>query len=244
MRRIIYLFSVFFISISQSFGNQEDVSILQKADSLFKNKQYVQAFDNYTNLLENQSNVSQTMLLKMAFISEGLENYAEALYYLNLYYTIAPSEAVLDKMASLADKHKLTGYDISDSILFKNFLYEYSERIGLYTFGSIFLFVMLLFWMKKKQKNRAIKFSSSLCLVLLFMLLVEINWLNKVDYGIIVHHEGYLMSAPSSGSKVLEIIPKGSRMNLSYKKDVWFKVNNPEYKEAYIRDSNVKTLSY
>ena len=43
------------------------------------------------------------MLLKMAYIQEGLEQYPEALYYLNLYYNQNPSKKVLAKMETLAE---------------------------------------------------------------------------------------------------------------------------------------------
>ena len=244
MRKIIYLFLSFLVSSTQAFGSQEDMKTLQKADSLFKNRQYVQAFDNYEILMNQEGVTSESVLLKMAYISEGLEHFDQALYYLNLYYKINPSVRVLEKLSSLAEKKKLGGYDISDNTLFRNFLYQHGKTIEFIGFVLISIFVLILFWMKKKQKKRAINFASILCLGVLFLLLLEANWLNKITYGIVINQEGYVMKAPSSGSDVLEKLSAGSRVELAGKEDVWYKVSFNEGTNGYLRDSNLRTVTY
>jgi hypothetical protein len=53
------------------------------------------------------------MLLKMAFVKEGLGDYSNALYYLNLYYLKTYDKKVLKKMENLAERyHKLEGYEL------------------------------------------------------------------------------------------------------------------------------------
>ena len=43
------------------------------------------------------------MLLKMAYIQEGLNHVGQALYYLNLYYLASKDKSVLGKMEELAN---------------------------------------------------------------------------------------------------------------------------------------------
>jgi uncharacterized protein YgiM (DUF1202 family) len=59
---------------------------LVKADSLFEQKKYTESFDLYEQILDEEQLASPKMLLKMAFIKEGLGDYSRALYFLNVYY--------------------------------------------------------------------------------------------------------------------------------------------------------------
>ncbi len=54
------------------------------------------------------------MLLKMAYVHEGLNHTGQALYCLNLYYLATKDQRALDKMEALATKFGLEGYKNSD----------------------------------------------------------------------------------------------------------------------------------
>src|SRR5688500_9317335 len=109
LTKIIILF-LLALSVGSQQAYSQPTNQLQKADSLFAQHQYTEAFKIYQQLLHRQEKYSPQMLLKMAFIQEGLKNYTQALYFLHLYHTKYPSRLALRKIEELARAHKLTGY--------------------------------------------------------------------------------------------------------------------------------------
>src|SRR5690606_13561587 len=64
-----------FLFIIQSFSSQADTGRLLNADSLFQSKNYQEALLVYESILNEDQTYSAAMLLKMAFISEGMGDY-------------------------------------------------------------------------------------------------------------------------------------------------------------------------
>src|SRR5690349_5794198 len=106
---IILNFSTSFQSRAQTSGFR-----LQTADSLFTAKRYTQSLEHYEEILR-QRQYTPAMLLKMAYIQEGLNNMGSAMYYLNLYYIATNDKSVLEKMDEMATKFGLQGYETTDS---------------------------------------------------------------------------------------------------------------------------------
>jgi hypothetical protein len=128
------------------FYLQNEASVEEKlplADSLFNNKKYTEAYAIYNDLLD-EGRASSSMLLKMAFIREGLGDYSGALYHLNLNYLKTSSKRVLLKMEDLAKKHNLVGYEYTDYDYFLSFYYKYQLQITLAVLSLVlFMFFFL-----------------------------------------------------------------------------------------------------
>src|SRR5690348_1763124 len=73
---------------------------IKQADSLFQAKQYTQSLALYQSVF-NEKKYSPAMLLKMAYIQEGLGKIGQTLYYLRLYYLASDDEQALHKMEEL-----------------------------------------------------------------------------------------------------------------------------------------------
>src|SRR5699024_6607043 len=114
---------------TQTTKAQSDESILKKADSLFEANRYTQSLALYHQLFKEQDAYSPQMLLKMAFINEGLGNYSKALYYLNIYYLKTSDKEVRLKIEELAEKHQLSGYQFTDVDFFLNFYHRYLSEL-------------------------------------------------------------------------------------------------------------------
>src|ERR1041385_4283576 len=77
-------------------SNAQSQKIIQ-ADSLFRAKQYMQSLEVYQSLFSEQR-YSPAMLLKMAYIQEGLGKIGQTLYYLKLYHVATDDEQALRKI--------------------------------------------------------------------------------------------------------------------------------------------------
>jgi len=220
---------------------QEMEESLQIGDSLFLARQYTQALRIYDAIFETGEMVAPAMLLKMAYIYEGLEKVPDALYYLNLYYLETNDESALQKMNDLATRHNLSGYDLGGFELITRFYYAFFNQIVLGIAMAILVLFGFMSYNKLVKKKGVSKpaFAMIIFSVLLFYL---INFGQRSKMGIIDNSNCYLMSGPSSSSDVIDIVKAGHRVKIIDHKDVWVKIQWGE-KTAYTKEKNIKRIS-
>src|SRR3954469_12839623 len=112
--KILLVFITLIITPFQASKAQTSSYRLKIADSLYQTKKFTQSFEHYREIL-NQKQYTPAMLLKMAYIQEGLGNIGEAMYYLNLYFLVTNDKSALEKMEELAHKFNLQGYETTDA---------------------------------------------------------------------------------------------------------------------------------
>lgn len=229
---ILLLF--FITTISAAASPAED---LAKADSLFFNKKYTEAFEIY-NDLQQSSSVSPSMLLKMAFIKEGLGDYTSSLYYLHNYYQLTNDRTVLVKMSELADKKSLSGYTVEDKHFFLNAINKYKLEIQLLLAALILLLTVYAF--RARSKN---ELPIGIPVIQLFvgvvLLIITNGWFQPKQA--IIKDNTFLMSAPSAASEPIGSVSKGHLVVVLEQTDVWTKIQWDE-KEVYIRSAKLREL--
>lgn len=211
---------------------------LNQADSLFEAKKYTEALEVYENIFQNEQ-ASPSMLLKMAFIQEGLENYVDALYYLNLYYAKSGNKKALVKMQEIATANELEGYEFTDqdyilNIISKNKLLI---QITLLIF-SLLLFVFIIRKFKKKESTRLALIFQVFILVIFF---IFNNEFFATDRAIVLDDHTLLRSAPSAAAEPLESIKKGHRVRVLEQSEVWVKIEWND-QSAYLRKGRIRLI--
>ncbi|WP_460922896.1 SH3 domain-containing protein [Pontibacter brevis] len=206
---------------------------------MFQKQHYTEAFDLYEQILQEQL-YSPQMLLKMAYIKEGLRDYTGAMYYLHLFYTKEPSRSVLRKMEELAQAHRLQGYEYNDLQFFKTqFSKHYMRILELMLLAAVVTATVIFFrWRKGHRFSKP--FQIGFTLYLLFIL-YYINFLNLGDAGIIKNNHVAIMSAPSAGGSWLATATEGHKVPIRGEQDIWYEI---EWKgqKAFIRKSNLLEL--
>jgi hypothetical protein len=220
--------------------SQIDNKSLFKADSLFNNQQYPEAFAVYDSLLQQQQVYTPQMLLKMAYIKEGLRDYTGAMYYLHLFYKKQPSRSVLKKMEELGQAHRLSGYEYNDLQFFKTQFSKHYMRILelMLLVAVVTVTVMFVSWRKGHRFSGT--FKTGFILYLLFIL-YYINFLNLGDEGIIKNDQVAIMSAPSAGATWLATATQGHKVPITGEQDIWYEIKWKGQK-AYIRKNNLVEL--
>jgi hypothetical protein len=222
------------------FGAQGQIASfrLQQADSLYEKRQYTQSLEHYQAILERKE-YTPSMLLKMAYIEEGLGRVGQALYYLDLYYLATNDKLVLEKMDELSTKFNLKGYENTDATLALSLYHDYREHISVALAALTVFFLSLLFsWRKKGKRLVAARF----CLFIIVVLLaVHVNVGERISTGIIGEPNTYLMEGPSPGASVISVIGEGHRVEVVGKVDVWYKVKWNE-NTAFVRDIDLLTV--
>jgi hypothetical protein len=209
---------------------------LLRADSLFQQKRYIQSLEIYQTIFKQQQ-YSPAMLLRMAYIHEGLNQVAQSVYYLNLYYLATQEDAVLDKMDELAAKYRLEGYARTDADSFLSLYHKNRTTITVaFTIVLIFLFSIIL--VTRFQFKRRPVVVWTLTLLLSVLLMWHLNIGDGRTFAIISKNNTYLMDGPSGGASVVSIVRDGHRVKIKGKKDVWVRVQWGE-KEVFIKENNL-----
>lgn len=233
--RNLYLLVAFVLIHSLAFAQKTELST---ADSLFMNQKYTEAYETYEKIF-NENQASPAMLTRMAFIQEGLGNYANALYYLNLYYLQSSDRDALTKMREIAEEHNLSGYEYSDFKFFENFIRKYQMEIS-FCLMAFSLFILGYSFRKTKKDERP-AISLGVQLIALIALLAINNELFIKDKGIINQDQSILMSGPSAGAEPIEAIGLGNKVTILETDELWSKIIWND-SEAYIRNKNVRKL--
>jgi len=235
-KNIILIKLIILISFSNVLA-QEKVKDIELADSLFNQQKYTQSFEIYNRILKTDNLTSPAMLLKMAYIKEGLGDYSNALYYLNLYYLQTHNKRALRKMEDLAKKYNLEGYKYTDIEFFMNIFYRYYSAI-VYSLSGLVLILIGYMVYKKLQLKTNPGFSLFYLLIVVAILFYVVNFGKRYQKGIIISPDTYLMAGPSSGAKLIAIADLGHRVHVLGKEDVWVKVEW-EGGTAYIKENNI-----
>jgi uncharacterized protein YgiM (DUF1202 family) len=212
--------------------------LLKKADSLFSAAKYTEARELYAGIYQD-GQASPAMLLRMAFIEEGLDNYPEALFYLNRYYSMTANKKALEKMQEIAGDYELSGYEYSDMDFFLNLVHQYQWSVlGLLTALTL-LALAFVYRIKQRKESPAIPVFFEL--VLLVMLALVINNFFIKPKAIINQDQTLLMSGPSSASEPVDVIQRGHKVSILEENELWVKINW-EDGEGYIRKNRIKPI--
>jgi uncharacterized protein YgiM (DUF1202 family) len=212
---------------------------LQQADSLYADQQYTESMRLYEDIYAS-GQASPAMLIKMAFIQEGLDNYSEALYYLNEYFLLTSEEQVLAKITDLSDKYELSGYEYGDGELIRAYLYRYQYLLIFILLGLMMLGMAYFIFRQPGGSGRPYGFGITFVLLLLSLFYL-LNFSVLPRHAIITDTNAYIMQEPSAGAEVLQISDKGHRVKVNGRQDVWIEIEW-EGEKAYVREDNLRIL--
>ena len=235
LKFLITFLVIVLISATTSRGQSQPYFLL-RADSLFQQKRYTQSFEIYNSLFQQQ-HYTPAMLLKMAYIQEGLNRISQSAYYLNLYYISTRDEAALTKLDELATKYRLEGY-AADEFDRVYLLYDQYKNLITLTLFSVAVFLVTFCAIQRLRFHTKPYTAWSILVVLSALLFVHLYASNRHAQAIIMNNNTYLMDAPSAGASVIGIVRDGHRVQILGKKDVWLRVSWGE-SEAYVKESNL-----
>jgi hypothetical protein len=238
LKNLVIYIALIITTFHSSFA-QSSQSILKTADSLYIARRYTQAIEQYELLLSKKS-YSPAMLLKMAYIQEGLGNTGKALYYLNLYHLATNDKDAVFKMEELADKYNLDGYAASDKEHFLSFYHDYYTYISFLLAAVLVFLLSTIFYTRVKLKKRPVAGPIALA-VIIIAFVAHLNFGERVTSGILTSKTSYIMKGPSAAAPLLTIVGDGHRVEVIGKKDVWLKILwNGEV--GYVRDQMLQPV--
>ena len=180
------------------------------------------------------------MLLKMAYVYEGLNQIGSAMYYINLYYIATNDKSVLAKMDELAKKYDLEGYETTDSDRFWAFYQDYHLPISLAIAALTILTVSFMYHTRVRLHTRPTGLAITV-VALLVLLFAHQQYGSSRTRGILFASSTYVMAGPSAGAAVIDIVGDGHRVEVIGHKDVWTKIKWDD-EIAYVKETSLRPV--
>lgn len=229
-----FLFFLISLWFSQPTTAQKVTSELARADSAFDAGAYQLAYRQYRGLLRQEAVASPRLLLRMAYVQEGLGHYPAALYYLNMALARQPRLATWHKMAELARDQRLAGYpetwrqDLQ--LTFRRYYYFGLQGLLI---GAVVTGTLLLVRRRRITRGWWVAYGSYLVLTAVYL-----NLLGTERAALVVRPTAALMAGPSAGSAWLTTAAAGDRLVVQGQQDTWYQVQW-QGQEAYIRTQDL-----
>ncbi|WP_235893357.1 tetratricopeptide repeat protein [Litoribacter populi] len=205
---------------------------------MFNTQNYKEALAVYENLYFEQQTYSPAMLLKMAFITEGMGDYPKTTLYLSKYYEHNPNQRVTTKIRNLTEQPYLIGYQVSDQEQFFKILID--NRIEITALLTICLAIFLVLFVRNRDKaSKPAFFIPSF--VLIVMIFLSNNYLKPPNRAIITGSPTLIMDQPTAGGNLISKVDVGHRIQINSTKDTWFEITW-EDRKAYVKKQNVTKL--
>ncbi|MCX2743466.1 SH3 domain-containing protein [Mangrovivirga sp. M17] len=214
--------------------------VLQKADTLFVQGEYTEAFDLYEKLYLEEKKYSNSMILKMAYIKEALQEYPETLYLLGVAYDKTRNNVIREHMAKIADENDFKGYSVDSDSALASFYQRYKNYILVVNLAIIILLTVLVRVERKKNKSFPIA-SSIFFFVFLGFLVLQVNFLTPNKKGIIFEEKTFIMDGPSAGADLIKTVSPGHQVEIIDEQDVWAKIKW-EGTEAYVKKKSLRYM--
>ena len=231
-------FLIYFLTVPGMLFSTSIFGQLNYADSLFESKKYTEAYQIYADMYTNEQ-ASPAMLLRMAFIQEGLGRYVDAIYYLDNYYQLTADKHALTKIGELAEENGLQGYAYSDFTFFMGFVTRYTTQLYLLLVSLTALLMVVIV----RARHRNIRpvgaaLAQTWVLGLLFLLVNDFFISQK---ALVREDMTLLMKGPSAGADVIALLEKGHKVTLIDDEDAWIKISWDD-QEGYIRKNRLLPL--
>ena len=237
--KLFKLWICFIFIFTQNVYSQEHEEKIKLADSLFAKNNFEKSLQVYEIVFDSTGKYSLSMLLKMAFLNERNGDYSKALFYLNIFYRDQPDKRILEQMEVLAEKNNLVGYKYTDLEYFTSLYNEYYYHIIIYILLGSFAYFLNLVVKKYQKKN--LGYRSVAFIIILMIVFYITNYRIIPTRAIISNKNALLMTAPSAGSNVIDIVGEGHRVTLYRKKDIWYEISWEEGR-AFIREDDLHII--
>jgi tetratricopeptide (TPR) repeat protein len=226
---------LFFLLTYQITDCQANVSDLNLADSLFASKKYQEALIIYERILDDQA-YSPAMLLKMAFIAEGVGDFTKSTLYLSKYYSHNPNPKVIAKIKNLTNQATLVGYNVSDRQKFLKFLIDLNQEITA-TFALLMVVFLISIFAFPKQRTGFY----APAIIFMALTFVSNNFLKDRETAIITGAPTLIMDKPTAAGNLIRKVDAGHRVVIKSSKDIWYEIEWNE-KTAYVKKENLSKI--
>ena len=213
-----------------AYATSPETSLFKRGDSLFRAGNYLEAYTIYETL-HSQGHTTQTQLLRMAYIQEGLKSYPKALAHLVDYYAQTSHTEVWHKILALSKALKVEKSYEHTSLPFLAWLLSYEWKI-VFLLGGSSLF--LIGYALRRTPGSVLLGSIVVVTGMMIGFLHKDQWLPK--YVIVIEEGAHLRKSPSAASPHISdfALTQGTLCKVVHVGPVWTRLHTAQ-QEGYVR---------
>lgn len=236
MRNLFYqsLLSLLFGLVTSVSGQAQ--ALLKKGDSLFAAQRFSEARNAYKMAFFQQKKTTPADLLKLSFIEEGMDDKMMSIFFLHQFYLFRPNGAVKSKIEDMAGQSKLAGYSMDEA----DYAYFLYRVYGPYVAAALLSMAVFLFCIVIARSVKRIPLGYSPIFTFIFLLAAGYLYNFPIPYkrAVLAEDQIFLMSGPSAGSSVVDVLSRGHRVEWIEQKDIWYEVKWNE-KRGWVKKTDL-----
>lgn len=221
-----------------------------RGNTYYENQHYDSAIVVYEGLI-NKAYFSDDLHYNLANAYFKSNRLAKAILHYEKALKINPSNADAAYNLAIANEKTVDRIEAIPEL----FIYRWWKSIfnlfsaDLWSKIALFFFVIALagislYWFLSAINIRKIGFFTAVIALFLalfswFMAMQQNNYLNKLNFAIIIEPTVNIISSPSPGSSTLFVLHEGTKVKVKDEKGEWYNVSLPNGNEGWIKKSLV-----
>ena len=177
----------------------------------------------------------------MANIQEGLRNYLQAIYYLQLYYQISHDKDAHKRIITIAKEQRYIGHEKQDIDHLLSRLNTYKIWIMKVCGGLCALVLLMMLFAYIKRKPISANYFIYLFLFSIGLILPDSLALIQTTKGMVHSIYAPLMQAPAQTSNKIDEIPQGTKIKILKQGPIWHKIQY-DNQQGYIKRRKINVF--
>ncbi len=246
-----YLYILLFFSL---ISNAQAVdSLFTKANTLYKNNQYTQALQLYTDI-ENKNVVSDALYFNMANVYFKTNQVAPSIYYYEKALQLNPNDEdilfnldyanrmIIDNIEPLPQS---LGQKFRENVILK--LTYNTWAILAVIFALLFALLFLLYHFSNSTSKKRLYFITSIITAVIVLINVAFAHQNKkivqsTKYAIVFAAQTDVRSAPTQTGEINFELHEGTKVKVLETLDDWKKIKLADGNTGWIHTEDIKEL--
>lgn len=219
-----------------TLSRAEGQRLLRRGDSLFAAQRFSDARSAYRDAFFFQKATTPADLLKLAFLEESMDDKVMSIFFLHQFYLFRPNVAVKSKIEDMASQSKLSGFSIDEA----DYAYFLYRVYGPYLAAGLLSMAIFIFCIVIARTVKKIPLGYSPVFTFIFLLAAGYLYNFHIPYkrAVLAEDKIFLMSGPSAGSSVVDVLSRGHRVEWVEQNDIWYQVKWNE-KRGWVKKSDL-----
>jgi len=235
------------------FGSSESASgKFKSANALYNEANYDSSFAIYESLIE-EGNMSFELFFNAGNAAYQLDKNGKTILYFEKAKKLEPGNEDIQHNLLIAQKSLIDKTTVEGSS-------KASERImgilsrspNYWSWGTVLFCVVafalfVLYKVSSTRRNKIIGFvlgiaSLLLCLISLVLAIVQSNYIQTQDSGVIMNQSVTLLNAPTEDAESAFILHEGTKVELKSSANGWFEVIYSDGKIGWVNESDFELI--
>jgi tetratricopeptide (TPR) repeat protein len=253
MKKVSVLYLLGLLVLASSFAPAQSQSVFEKGKEAYKEENYQQAIDNWSQILENGEH-SAALYFNLGNAHYKLNNIGASIYYYEKAKQLDPYDADIKNNLAFAQNARIDVIEPLPQTVFRTWyknvsgVFDYNGwAINAVVFAFIFVALFLSYYYANSERRKRLLFAMSAAIMFFLVASVVLAFLTYSDHqkdnpAIIYSEEVEIRDAPTLGGEVNFILHEGTKVQLLEKEGDWVRIQLSDGKDGWMPFEDLKAL--